>query len=367
MRHIILLFLPGLIAFGTIAQTCTSSGGDQDPDDFEPYRFRCGGSRKWDKDRKKEKGPVYESVESCGFMSAEGYYYTWKNKVYYSYDYVSFDPVLKADVKTFHCENGTAMDKDHIFFKGKAVASIETDDYEAIGYYYVKLNDKIYSRNKLPESSGLKEVETNGEFKLIGDSLSLFAKDEDQVFYNGLAIKDSDPKSFQILNNVYTKDDKNVYFNGSKKDSLVGKSFEIIDEYGIFGKDENFLCYYGNVIPNSDAKTFKDLGCGYFSDKNNVYLNGRVLPGIDSETFELLSWGYTKDKNKVYCDQQVIVGANPATFQVLARKHSKDDRNVFFLQKIIDCDYASFKVSDKLDYMASDKDFQYKSGVRLPK
>ena len=184
------------------------------------------------------------------------------------------------------------------------------------------------------------------------------------VYYYGNPIINSDPSSFEILEYGYSRDNNYAYYNGVKIEGMKGEKFTIIKDCYL-GSDGIALCNGLTKLEPSDATTFKAIECGYYKDQNNVYLNGQVLDNVDSESFEILSWGYTKDKNAVYCDLKLIEGANPATFEVLARKHSKDDEAIFYLNKKIECDYNSFKISAELDYLASDKNHQYSRGVKI--
>lgn len=355
-----LLFLSSLL----FAQTCTSSGGDDLPDiDDYPYRFRCGNDRMF---RHKKASKDYKLIEACNNYWAEGSYYKKGNQIYYSPEYGEYSLVKGAKASSFRCDDGTAKDNYSIFYLGKKVEQVNHSSFKSFGKLYCSDDDKVYFKNKYTEDAKLVVV-SNGRsvnFQLIGDSTSYYAKDDSLVYYYGIIIPKADPNSFEVLDYGYAHDKNYAYYNGKHIEGLKGKGFKVIKDCYL-GSDGVSLCNGKLKLVNSDAATFKAIDCGYYKDKNNVYLNGSVLDSLDSESFEILSWGYTKDKNAVYCDLKPIESADPQTFEVLARKHSKDDKNVFYLDRLMDCDYASFKIDPTKDYLSSDKNNKYSRGKIL--
>jgi len=358
---LIILSIISLITSSIFSQTCTSSGGDYDPDDY-PHHFDCGYSKgRYEKNRKYED---YKLIENCGHYM-DGRYYTYKGKVYYSIDYDTFTLLAAADTATFKCENGITKDKKNIYYKGKIVNNIDNKSFQSVGFVYCKDNKAVYYKNAYDTLETMVKIAeaSSSSFTLIGDEYSHYAKDSTFVYYLGKALITSDPATFELLEYGYARDKTNAYYSGQIIEGMNGASFKVI-KTSFVATDGVKLCSGTKVFENSDAATFEEIQCGYSRDKNNVYLNGRVLEGIDSKTFEILSWGFTKDKNAVYCDAQIIKGADPATFIVLGRKYSKDKSKVYYLQNTVDCDYDSFVVDNEKDYMAKDKNFSYKKGVR---
>ncbi|MEI8328049.1 MAG: DKNYY domain-containing protein [Candidatus Taylorbacteria bacterium] len=98
--------------------------------------------------------------------------------------------------------------------------------------------------------------------------------------------------------------------------------FKIIDSH--IAKDNEHVYYINHIVNlNIDAKTFKQIGEGYyggrytyFKDKNNIYYinannNGlAIIQGADIDTFEVMPNGtdlnaipnslFAKDKNQIY-------------------------------------------------------------------
>lgn len=359
------LFILSIIS-PALGQTCTSSGGDYDPDndlDIEPYIFRCGTAMM--RDRYQKVSPDYKLIEACNNYYSDGNYYRNKGKIYYSPEYASFDLIANADAKSFRCEEGTPRDNSNIYFKGKVVANVDKTSFKSVGFTYCSDNKNVYYRNRYNENGKLLKLEgaLPSSFKLVGDSSSNYAKDNKSAYFNGKVITMSDPASFIVLDYGYAHDKNYVYYNGVKVEGMKGEGFKVLKDCYL-GSDGVKLCNGSNVLKNSDANSFRAIECGYYKDNNNVYLNGAILEGIDSKTFQILTWGYTKDKNGVYCDLKLIKGAKPSSFEILGRKHARDSQHIFYLNNTILCDYKSFEVSNQLDYLSKDKDYDYKKGIR---
>ncbi len=359
-----LLFLIFSIS-SSLAQTCTSSGGDDDTDlDIEPYQFRCGHSMMYD--RMKKASSDFKKIENCDNYWADGTYFINKGKIYYSSEYGIHELVVGAEAKSFRCEDGTARDNNDIYFKGKAISDIDKASFKSIGLAYCSDNKTVFYRNRYNKFDKLLKIEEAAatSFELIGELESNYAKDSYSVYYAGKVVVSSDPESFEVLEYGYARDKNFVYYSGVKVEGMNGANFKVLKDC-FLGSDGIVLCNGGKVLENSDAKSFRAIECGYYKDNNNVYLNGAILKEIDSKSFQILTWGYTKDKNGVYCDLKLIDGADPTSFKVLGRKHSKDNNGIFYMNQIIDCDYKSFEVNNKVDYLSKDINHTYKKGIRI--
>ncbi|MHB8860355.1 MAG: DKNYY domain-containing protein [Minisyncoccota bacterium] len=121
-------------------------------------------------------------------------------------------------------------------------------------------------------------------------SLGEYAKDKNHVYDCDNIVKDADPATFTILNQVYAKDARHVFYIG------------------------------GTIIPGADPATFvpvttplakNSLQSEYGKDTNHVYWNGRVIAGADSATFVLSP--VTRDKNWIYQNDTVVGPVSLAT------------------------------------------------------
>jgi DKNYY family len=107
-------------------------------------------------------------------------------------------------------------------------------------------------------------------------------------------------------------------------------------------------------IEDADKNSFKDLGCGYGKDKNQVYRFQKSLEtieGVDPSTFELIDCSYSKDTNNVYYGTDRLQNSDPDSFEILNGIYSKDKNHVYFLKNLIeDADPATIACLNKSDY-----------------
>ena len=149
--------------------------------------------------------------------------------------------------------------------------------------------------------------------------------------------------------------------------------------------------YYSNErIKNSDPYTFQRINEHLVRDKNQFYSKGKVLD-VDGKTFQIVKdyekdyFMYAKDKNKAYYinfmdgkDEMVkeLKGLNPKNFQVLNPYYTKDDKKVYFskeyadIQEVQNVDVKSFEVLyfeniENKDDFGKDKNKVYLFGLEL--
>lgn len=164
---------------------------------------------------------------------------------------------------------------------------------------------------------------------------NIYRVEEDGVYYSGQKTQ-IDKKTFELLPSgrfEYAKDKNNVYYNGIK---IPGADSATIIGMGLFAKDKNNVYYKGNEIKDADPNTIKISGL-YSKDKNNVYFENIKLSGADKETFEVFSYdyvamipqtGYTyfaKDSNNTYCGREILELVDVKTFQVTDYNKAKDE------------------------------------------
>ena len=92
-------------------------------------------------------------------------------------------------------------------------------------------------------------------------------------------------------------------------------TFKNLDYF--YAKDKNNVYYEGDKLPGVDPLTFRILDYSYTKDKDKVYYYRTALANVDPATFKILDIDYTKDKNSVYYAGKKIDGANPADFKIL--------------------------------------------------
>ena len=117
-------------------------------------------------------------------------------------------------------------------------------------------------------------------------------KDQHQVYYQGRAITNADPKSFQHLGSSYYKDANAVYWCSTALEDGDPTTFEILPD-SVFGKDKNQVYRSGEPLPYLDPTTCKllhhdEYGYEVLSDKNGVYLNRLKFLYADPNNFEMI-------------------------------------------------------------------------------
>jgi hypothetical protein len=119
-----------------------------------------------------------------------------------------------------------------------------------------------------------------------------------------------------------------------------------------YKKDDKYVYWGNDVIPNSDPGTFSIIDRNFAKDRNQVYSEGRVLIGADPETFVASTTPY--DSNSIFiktsCGDFVlcykkIEGADSNTYQILTRNFGRDNFHVFYETQIIpEADISTFAV-----------------------
>jgi len=113
-------------------------------------------------------------------------------------------------------------------------------------------------------------------------------------------LKNIDKKSFEILENDFAKDKNNIYYQGEKIEKIDPKSAKIFGSH--FVKDEKivFDAYEKKELKDVDTKTLKSVGDYYFKDKNNAYFDMKKIDEkVDLETFVFLDYFFWQ--NKIQC------------------------------------------------------------------
>ena len=236
------------------------------------------------------------------------------------------------------------------------------------------------------------------ELKILNE---LYAKDEQYVYYcvSGYfitekkwePIKDSDPKTFEILSKSEGKDRNFIYVHGKINKEIDRNSYEKIDSEGMFFKDKNHVYQNGFIVSDINPESVKILTKSshplFIKDNKHGYFDcGSItqIQGSDGASFNILSEMclYSYDKNYVYFEENKIPNSDPKTIQVIKNKnrkytptgwiydyinYAKDKNYVYYRGKLIDkADVDSFKVL-KEEYACDKKSFGHKEDNNLHK
>lgn len=311
------------------------------------------------------------------------------DKVYYAYDSINIitnalnvQPIDEADAETFIIfeQKGWAKDAKHVFYAGELKPDIDSATFEMLkpelsGYArdknHVYLNNGAVLVNALPESF---EIVDKGDY-------ATYARDKQQVYFQGTVITNAQPDSFKVLGHGYASDKQHIFFNRwdyhtSKPFSVVlnnaqPDSFVIINpdensDVGIYARDKQQVYLDGVVLTDAQPDSFKIMNRNYAGDKQHIYFNGKRLADVQVDSFEVLSEksgyeaysSYARDKHHVYQNDTLIENAQAGTFEIISPdpfSYARDKKQVYFKGKVLaDVQPATFKILESSANFATD-------------
>ena len=188
-----------------------------------------------------------------------------------------------------------------------------------------------------------------------------------KVYYGRVELRDADYRTFVDLGHGYAKDNDNVWWNGAVLPYVDALSFRLTTQSGRPGQGPgtapgmgpgtapgvpghgvsaqppmakyevigNSVFFNGVKVKGARASSFKDLGWGYGMDSFDVYYLGKE---IDASTmkFRVLSDGYAINAFDVFYCGREVKGASTSSFRVLGYGYAEDAFDTYYLGKEID-------------------------------
>jgi len=239
------------------------------------------------------------------------------------------------------------------YYEGQKVG----EKFATIGQYYYLDENSVYGVISYDNGYMLKKIieADRGTFEVLKDGY--FAKDKNNVYYQGQTLKGADPDTFKIVSLLYAKDVKKVYCQGKEFIGIDPLTFQIIGtrDWHV-AKDINNVVFRCEKISSADSASFVFVESFYFKDKNNIYFvasdRASIIEGADPFSFSTYKSNadYSRDKNFVYLDNKKINGADPNTFTILEPSvhfYSKDNKRVFYYENTVNgADPDTFIVVD---------------------
>ncbi len=150
----------------------------------------------------------------------------------------------------------------------------------------------------------------------------------------------------EISNNYYySKDNKHIQY------SPMGNWFELGN----------------NRIEKAEVESFEVLANHFGKDKNHIYYQEHIIDSLIHEGSFRAEEYLCFDKDHVYRPEKyaskgeglltVIEGADPGTYEEIDYNWAKDAKHYFYVDSIVDVDYTSFVVLNKL--FAKDQEMVY--------
>ena len=342
------------------------------------------------------KGIDIPSLEFLG--DSYNKYYRDKNNIYFlndKDDKMEFEKLAGANPKTFEIvDDYFARDEKNVYFFNKKVIGVDAKTFEKVGYDIVKDKNGVYFLENVSEENENLEIKTKN---LKADGIDLktlkkldngYFKDKNSIYYelsgNLYKIKNVDLPTFEVLNSPYSssvyfaKDKNNVYYNGKKLDGIVPNDFEQIQSY--FIKDKNGIYKFEEdeneqdlkitpINAKIDFRNFKELDWKYFGDDKNIYYfdeeSFKKVDKADINSFERIDFtGFFKDKNNVYYEGEKVEGIDMNSIEVVNGMCIKDKNSVFYegkkLRSISPTNFNIFDGGISYDIILVDKNGAYK-------
>lgn len=342
------------------------------------------------------KGIDIPSLELLG--DSYNKYYRDKNNIYFlndKDDKMEFEKLAGANPKTFEIvDDYFARDDKNVYFFNKKVIGVDAKTFEKVGYDIVKDKNGVYFLENVSEENENLEIKTKN---LKADGIDLktlkkldngYFKDKNSIYYelsgNLYKMKNVDLSTFEVLNSPYNssvyfaKDKNNVYYNGKKLDGIVPNDFEQIQSY--FIKDKNGIYKFEEgeneqdlkitpINAKIDFRNFKELDWKYFGDDKNIYYFDedifKKVDKADINSFERIdSTGFFKDKNNVYYEGEKLEGIDINSIEVVNGMCIKDKNSVFYegkkLRSISPTNFNIFDGGISYDIILVDKNGAYK-------
>ena len=342
------------------------------------------------------KGIDIPSLEFLG--DSYNKYYRDKNNIYFlndKDDKMEFEKLDGANPKTFEIvDDYFARDDKNVYFFNKKVIGVDAKTFEKVGYDIVKDKNGVYFLENVSEENENLEIKTKN---LKADGIDLktlkkldngYFKDKNSIYYelsgNLYKMKNVDLPTFEVLNSPYSssvyfaKDKNNVYYNGKKLDGIVPNDFEQIQSY--FIKDKNGIYKFEEgeneqdlkitpINAKIDFKNFKELDWKYFGDDKNIYYfdeeSFKKVDKADINSFERIDFtAFFKDKNNVYYEGEKIEGIDMNSIEVVNGMCIKDKNSVFYegkkLRNISPTNFNIFDGGISYDIILVDKNGAYK-------
>lgn len=321
-------------------------------------------------------------------------YYKDKNNIYFlndKDDKMEFEKLVGANPKTFEIiDDYFARDDKNVYFFNKKVIGVDVKTFEEVGYDIIKDKNGLHILIDSNETEiKVKSLKADGiDLKTLKKLDNGYFKDKNNIYYglsdNLYKIKNADLQTFEVLTSPYSssvyfaKDKNNVYYNGKKLDGIVPNDFEQIQSY--FIKDKNGIYKFEEgeneqdlkitpINAKIDFKNLKELDWKYFGDDKNIYYfdedSFKKVDKADINSFEQIDFtGFFKDKNNVYYEGEKVEGIDMNSIEVVNGMCIKDKNSVFYegkkLRNISPTNFNIFDGGMSYDKILVDKNGAYK-------
>lgn len=239
-------------------------------------------------------------------------------------------------------EDEFSTDGETIFYGAKALFpdALDAATFERIGSSdFYRDKNRVYTLEKIIEGADPKTFESIAFRKTYGSDKDLtYARDNQNIFYDGVKVESCDPKTHRIIDFTKHRDARHVFIR-TEKISDDAANFKALEAN--YSKDSKNVFWDFNRIEGANAATFKvfesTFGHGFGTDGKNIYWCALKFERADVATFVGLTGHYGKDKNYVWYAQnpgeqpEIVENADAATFEIIsiAADEGQDKNSIF--------------------------------------
>jgi len=202
-------------------------------------------------------------------------------------------------------------DKHHIYHAWSKQNKIDRDSFEEVGNNYWKdknlvyfeyetslrplkgstLKDFIYLNSPYARDSQfayyygkpIRSCKSPKNLKMTTSNNKLFAQDKDNIYYEGAALKNSDPATWTFDEDQFSHDSNSVYYCSSKLPRVNIESWKRVS--GVYSKDKSSVYYMWFKLKDAQSKTWLLIGNNFSRDSNNLYFTDSILEGLGTKNF----------------------------------------------------------------------------------
>jgi DKNYY family len=180
----------------------------------------------------------------------------------------------KADAQSFRqIDRDYYGDKNNVYFYEKIIEGANINTFQLLEHGYSSdANYVYYGRTRVEDADPR-------TFQFVEPIRFNITKDKDGVFVGGNVLRDTDPTTFVLWKDNYFRDKNHHYYIDFQvanqiDTSLDIESFEILSPY--YAKDKNNVYYQGLVLREADLDSFVATSGAGGEDKNNKFHLGKI-------------------------------------------------------------------------------------------
>lgn len=172
-----------------------------------------------------------------------------------------------------------------------------------------------------------------------------YARDNSQVYLDGLPIPEADPATFELLESPFALDARHVYVN---RDIFSDDPVHFEQVHGNIFRDSQHI-YWSTSIVSDDPAHLSVLDRSgfytFFKDLRTVFVNGNPIAGAEPDSFAVIDGAYSQDARHVFYFDEMIPDADVSTFEILESPYARDANSAFWMENVIaDASPDTFKV-----------------------